>query len=403
MPEVSNRDYPNSIALDSLLFHPLTLRTRTMSSLARGSQALRPPFRPHLSCTKPLHLRLVAYHHHHHQPFSTSTKPQAPKQPPSNQPPTQTTVTTPAAHEINAPTSTLPADLNLPDPLPTAKLKRLIALGRAYLAFYKTGLRNVFRNYRASLPLRKTLGLPAYIPISPPRRASSPTTTAAQPGLTMGRGQFQLVRRSARDVRRMIPFTLILIICGEFTPLVVPLVGSAITPATCRVPGQIVKERDAASKRKYEALLAHARAARRPSAVQVGSPEELALLAEMADPGWAVGASAEAVLRACAVFGLVKRHDRVGGSALTGLVYRPRLRRYVEYLAIDDGMIRAGGGVPALSPAEVRVALDERGAGDVAALRAGKKAEMVEREWLKRWLDVRGGQVQNQTGKQKIL
>lgn len=221
----------------------------------------------------------------------------------------------------------------------------------------------------------------------------------------MGRGQFQLVRRSARDVRRMIPFTLILIICGEFTPLIVPIFGSAITPATCRVPGQITKERGTASRRKYAALLAHARATSDSvlHPVQVGSNEEMALLAEFASPRWAAGADADAVLRACAVFGLVKSHDRVAGSMLASLVYRPRLRRYVEYLAVDDGMIRAGGGVSGLSSAEVRIALDERGAGDVAALQVGEKAEMVEREWLETWLDVREGEVQSMTGESRVL
>lgn len=206
----------------------------------------------------------------------------------------------------------------------------------------------------------------------------------------------------------MIPFTLILIICGEFTPLIIPLFGSAITPATCRVPGQIAKERDTASKRKYSALLTHVRATTSGDgtaleSVQVGSEQELSLLAELANPAWVAGADANAVLRACAVFGLVKSHDRMGGSALAGLVYRPRLERYLEYLSIDDGMIRAGGGVAAMSPAEVRIALDERGAGDVAALRAGEKAETVEREWLERWLDVREGEVLNQSGQKKIL
>lgn len=226
----------------------------------------------------------------------------------------------------------------------------------------------------------------------------------------MARGQFQLVRRSARDMRRMIPFTLILIVCGEFTPLVVPIFGAAITPATCRVPGQIAKERDAASKRKYAALLAHARSVSVSrddgsvlEIVQVGSESELAVLAQLASPVWAADAGADAVLRACAVFGLVKSHDRVAGSVLAHWIYRPRLLRYLAYLAIDDGMIRAGGGVAALSPAEVRIALDERGAGDVAALRAEEKAEVVEREWLERWLDVREGEVSNQMGRTRIL
>jgi hypothetical protein len=79
------------------------------------------------------------------------------------------------------------------------------------------------------------------------------------------------------------------------------------------------------------------------------------------------------------------------------------LQRHAEYLAIDDGMIRAGGGVKALNADEVRIALDERGAGDVAALYAGEKVEQAERKWLKRWLDVREGEVHSTTGKTQVL
>lgn len=369
-----------------------------MSSLARGKCALRSQFSPHIATQR-------QFHPFSHAPrlFSTSAASQAAK--PTDEP---STVTTPPANEINAPPSTLPAPLDLPIVLPATaqtadKLKRLVTIGRAYLAFYKTGLKNVFRNYRASLPLRASLGLPAYIPISPPRKPSA--HNASHKGLDMGRGQFQLVRRSARDVRRMIPFTLILIICGEFTPLVIPIFGSAITPATCRVPGQVAKERDSASRRKNAAMRAHARVVE-PSAlspVSVGSKEELSLLAEFASPRWVKEADANAVLRACAVFGLVKSHERLGGVALAGLVYRPRLQRYVEYLAIDDGMIRAGGGVKRLNADEVRIALDERGAGDVAALYAGEKVERAERKWLERWLDVREGEVHSTTGESRVL
>jgi hypothetical protein len=48
-------------------------------------------------------------------------------------------------------------------------------------------------------------------------------------------------------------------------------------------------------------------------------------------------------------------------------------------------------GVDALSAGEVRIAVEERGGGDVAAMLKGDKAEAVEREWLKKWLKERKG------------
>ncbi|KAJ5652487.1 hypothetical protein N7507_009913 [Penicillium longicatenatum] len=372
-----------------------------MSYLARGTCILRS------SCRPPYHAVLLRQSH---KLFSTTSAPLQAQPSDKNSP---NTVVAPEAHEINAPLSTLPADLTLPETLPPtaavpAKLQRFIAIGRAYLTFYKTGLKNVFRNYRASLPLRRELGLPAYLPTSPPRKVPNPInpttsekTSNAGPApsrntydlrsLGLGRGQFQLVRRSARDVQRMIPFTLILMICGEFTPLIIPIFGSAITPATCRVPGQITKDRERASKRKALALQAYTGA--NPESKPISDVESFKLLIQLASPAWVETANAASVLQACAVFGLVKKHDRFAGTALAGLVYRRRLLQYLEYLAIDDAMIRGGGGVEKLSYAEVRIALDERGAGDVDdAMRrdcSAEEVESVERSWLSKWLTSR--------------
>lgn len=376
-----------------------------MAPLARGQITLWVPLRPSHHAYTPL--RPLALTCHHVSQFSTSAvspaaakpRPRARLQPakpitPATQTPTLDDL---SQNHINAPISTLPAILDIPDPLPTSaptpeKLKRIVAVGRAYLTFYKTGLKNVYHNYRASLPLRRELGLPAYLPVSPPRSSKFDETLRTEPSLStpelkLGRGRFQLVRRSARDVQRMIPFTLILIICGEFTPLIVPIFGSAITPATCRVPGQVAKEREAGSKRKVLAQQALA-AATGEAVPTTGSDAERAQLVELSTISSARQASAQKVLQTCAMFGLVKKHDRFLGTVLAGPVYRPRLLRYLHYLTIDDRMI-LDAGVDALSADEVRIAVEERGAGDVAAMLKGAKADAVEREWLKKWLKER--------------
>lgn len=176
----------------------------------------------------------------------------------------------------------------------------------------------------------------------------------------------------------MIPFTLILIICGEFTPLIVPIFGSAITPATCRVPSQVEKERVALGVRKNAAL--------RAAGISISSDAKV--VARFADASFVAGADAAEVLRACAVFGLVKSHEKIGGAALAGLIYRPRLARYVKYLGIDDAMIRAGG-VSGMNATEVRIAVEERGGVDVSGGLNRERAEKVEREWLEQWLAAR--------------
>ncbi|CDM32393.1 hypothetical protein DTO013E5_3422 [Penicillium roqueforti] len=366
-----------------------------MANITRGQRALHAQLRSwNHSCIHPRPQFQLLPIRAQSQLFSTSSSQQSRR--PSPSPPTTTTVSTPSKSEINAPISTHPATLTTPSPLsPSAgaadKLKRLVGIGRAYLTFYKTGLKNVYHNYRASLPLRRKIGLPAYIPISPHNihHRSAPSITEES---KLGRAQFQLVRRSARDVRRMIPFTMILIVCGELTPLIVPFFGSAITPATCRVPSQVEKERGVATVRKLAALDAFVAENKDRSVhlLKAGSAEQLALLAKcFADPVWVAGASSADVLRACAVFGLVKHHNRTAGEALAGLIYRPRLAKHVEYLANDDGMIR-GGGVSAMNATEVRIAVEERGGVDVTSGVQDRKRVELERRWLEQWLAVRG-------------
>ncbi|KAK2741347.1 hypothetical protein FQN57_005631 [Myotisia sp. PD_48] len=268
---------------------------------------------------------------------------------------------------VNPPDSTRPVLLELPDKSSSsAGITYYISLGRAYFKFYKTGLKNVYFNYRASLPLRQQLGLPAYIPRSP-----------WTPG-TLNRADFQLVRRSAYDVRRMIPFSLILLACGEFTPLVVLALGTRVTPLTCRVPKQLEKERTERMARKNSAILA------------AGGSGEAGTVNPQCLPRVDVATMpAQEVMRACVVFGLAKAHElRVPGleGLMMGSVYRPRLARWLEYLAADDGLIRAAGGVELMGAEEVRIAVDERGGVDVGAGMEQEDVQLAQRKWLDRWL-----------------
>ncbi|KAF7173909.1 hypothetical protein CNMCM5623_006146 [Aspergillus felis] len=185
----------------------------------------------------------------------------------------------------------------------------------------------------------------------------------------------------------MIPFSLILIVCGELTPLAVLVLGNAVTPFTCRVPQQIKKARLQRAARKRAALAAHQAQSRGSvTGPAAGSDAELELLArEFAHAGWVEKASAQEILQACAALGLVRTHTRP--PALVSWLYRPRLRRYVEYLALDDELIRQGGGVPAMEAAEVSIAVEERGGVGVADGKESWEAEREERRWLQRWLE----------------
>ncbi|QSS60887.1 hypothetical protein I7I51_05692 [Histoplasma capsulatum] len=264
---------------------------------------------------------------------------------------------------LNASTSTLPAPLSLPPKDPTAnKAKYYFTLGKAYLSFYKTGLKN-------------------------------------------------LIRRAAYDVRRIIPFSLILMLCGEMTPFVVLALGSLVTPFTCRVPRQVEKERVKACLRKERAVRAAEVDGAAAAAADGVSGGELSLKANAianldvllnatAIPpsvdinGLINHASTAGVLRACAVFGLSRGHELAGGSLLPGFVvaevvnqvYRPRLRRWMRYLEVDDWLIVKNGGVDGMNADEIRIAVHERGGVDVSVGLKDGEAEVVERRWLENWI-----------------
>ena len=193
-----------------------------------------------------------------------------------------------------------------------------------------------------------------------------------------------------------------LIICGEFTPLIVLAVGSAIVPFTCRVPKQFAKDRAQRASRKRAALVDHFVRTTGSMSVPGSSSSsgsgtagknygpELDLLAtQFANREWIETASSEEVLRACAVMGLARTHRR--SPALVSLVYKPRLQRFAEYLALDDGLIRRGGGVGAMEAVEVRMAVEERGGVELVMEMEDWEAEREQRRWLEAWLERREG------------
>ncbi|KAI5308970.1 hypothetical protein KEM55_004397, partial [Ascosphaera atra] len=74
----------------------------------------------------------------------------------------------------NAPLSTIPAPIATPARKAfDSSFKYYLALGKAYVGFYKTGMKNVFNNYKAAKRIRKEIGLENTWPFLPP---AYPTT-----------------------------------------------------------------------------------------------------------------------------------------------------------------------------------------------------------------------------------
>ncbi|KAI9682724.1 MAG: hypothetical protein M1829_006711 [Trizodia sp. TS-e1964] len=304
-----------------------------MAARSIATRILRPSFRPTQQ-----HLRFLSPSILHHRTHTTTTEPTPPEPTPNPR--------------VNPPASTLPPPLDLPTRLPTdSLLPFLFKRGKscaltpaqpppttktnlsknADLIFYKSGLKAVYTNTLAARRVRASL--------------THDIPTCLNSG-HLTRANYQLLRRASHDLRRVPPFALVFLLCGEFTPLVV-LAMSGIVPRVCRVPVQIRRDREKAEVRRRESRASVKHGVRGKTEHVVRS---LGLL-----PGW--------MLR-----------------WLPNEVMWWFVRRWMHYVAVDDRLLRRDGGVDGLVAEEVRLALVERGR-DVLGI-----AEEVLRGDLERWL-----------------
>lgn len=253
-------------------------------------------------------------------------------------------------------------------------------------------MKSVYQNYKTARGIRAAFGVPQSLLSSkmpPARGISSAEFIAQMDSFKSSRADFQLVRRSAYDTRRMLPFGLVLLICGEFTPLVVAMIGNAVTPVTCRLPNQNRKTRQKRHELKRQALRDTQADLGSATPIRPGSDEELEWLAKnFGTRDFATGSSDLLALRGCAVFGLVKSLNRP--LSLVSSTYRPRLIQWAEYLEVDDKLLLRGGGVKALIDEEVCIAVEERGGPvvDDPELDPAKR-DAQNRQWLERWFAAR--------------
>lgn len=232
---------------------------------------------------------------------------------------------------INPPSSTLPPPLVLPVRSPSQSAPGYYySLGRAYLSFYKTGAKAVYNNWQTARSLRARL----------------PTNTTPSDAVSKGllsRGEWQLIRRSVQDIKKVPLFALVFMACGEFTPLVVVFMSSVV-PRTCKVPKQVQKDREKAELRRQKSFREGTIAADDISGAngvfdRLGSEQLLH------------------IGRTLSLYPALL--DRLGGYP-TALLQR-KIRRWNDYIALDDAAIERNGGVPQMELEEIRIASEERG------------------------------------------
>jgi hypothetical protein len=227
----------------------------------------------------------------------------------------------PLSTTLNPPASTRPPPLTVPQRDPqSALVSYLFSLGKAYMTFYKNGLKAILTNRRLLSEVDNTS--------APPPALRGHATLATQPT----RAAALLRERTRHDVTRLPAFGLLVLVCGEFTPLVV-LAFPKLTPLTCRIPKQIAKLRENARRRREASL-------RR---LQYTDPKAWDKMA----PGH--------VLRSLGLgLGI---WDRVG---IDPPFAKSRAERALRRLVEDDFRIHQGGGVKYLEDEEVVIACEDR-------------------------------------------
>ncbi|KAF3155121.1 hypothetical protein TWF225_001707 [Orbilia oligospora] len=254
---------------------------------------------------------------------------------------------------INAPLSTLPAHLDLPPPRKPGEslFGYYFKIGKGYLSFYKTGLKNAaWVNPRLAGPVMS-------------RWRDDRGYAGIVQNKWITRSDLQLLKRNQHDFRRIPLFAVLFTVCGEFTPFVVALFSN-IVPITCRIPSQIEsdrKKREHRIKASFEAFL--------PS-TSINRPVE-----GLDKLTWKEKVHCSTV---------VGRHSGLWPSRILplpfGFVLHKRLSRYEVYISTDDLLIAKGGGVMKLSPPELGIACVDRG------IRVLGKSEQQLRAELQRWL-----------------
>jgi hypothetical protein len=282
-----------------------------------------------------------------------------------------------AKHDpINPPRSTLPPPLTLPTRGNEGTFTYLFNLGRAYGRFYKDGIKAVWFNYKAARVLWKRL--------KEVGRVDSRHYTAAVHSGLISRSDYQVLRRNDHDIGKLPLFGVLVLIFGEWLPLLVPYIPNAV-PTTCRIPKQQRQMQEKAEERRRRAFML---GVSEPSAeqwshqiVRTDTVTE-SMWPSAFDPRWlhdiVIRLRPDQLYHLSCTLGLHKHiWDRLQLPPPSFFLRRAILKRLM-YLAQDDLLLlisnksptnkaqswsvqKTDGPTWSLSPDELRIALSERG------------------------------------------
>lgn len=287
---------------------------------------------------------------------------------------------------VNPPRSTLPPPLTLPQ---RSQAQTVVIywwqIGKAYGTFYKEGIKAVWYNSRAAQTIRDR--------ITKEKEAKTVNDAAAKAMIT--RSEWQILERNSHDIGKLPLFGLLVLLFGEWLPLLVPFMPNAV-PGTARIPKQVMGMRKKAEERRRRSFR---EGFAEPSKDQLpGSLSEIAAKSAngvawpTADSVYTKamlgGLRPDQLLHMSTALGLHSNlWDRIQLPP-PSLLLRRKLSKRLQYLALDDKLLMRGGGAPKLSSIELEIACEER-ALDIL----GKSDETLRKSldfWLKRQSDDKG-------------
>lgn len=172
----------------------------------------------------------------------------------------------------------------------------------------------------------------------------------------LSRAEWQVMRRSRKDILRLPGFSLLVLLLGEWIPLIAPWI-TPVVPIPCRIPSQVRKELESLERRRRERIrslgMVYALPDTRPQPAAGKTSESTVLEIKQLNVPTLQKLSAQLSAHS-AIWDLL--HLDPPTSLL-----RWSVGRHLQYLDVDDAMIRRDGGVTALNAEEVRLACIERG------------------------------------------
>lgn len=295
-----------------------------------------------------------------------------------------TTVPTLKAKELlNPPHFTYAPEITVPARQADQNVaKWLWKAGRAYLTFYKTGISNV----RQTSKLAKTLKAKAS---KVPDKDSSEVLT---------RAEWQIIRRSKKDVLRLPAFGVLVLLLGEWLPLVVMYITPVI-PEACRIPQQVkrdlTKRENSRQERLRRAMLDSMRlmskdphpaghnidnASSLPKSGSSSPSLKAVPWADVARTGNAKDMTLFELVMYSAQFNCHSRiWDFLRVTPPKWLLQR-NVAKTIDYVAKDDALIERDGGWAALGKTEVERACVDRGISVV-----GKREDELRKALATMW------------------